>query len=302
LWQLQREGHDVRTFHRVVVVLASVFLLLPRGAALASSTEKILPQGSRIYLVTDKEVTSKRGESDVGTVVPCRVWRDVEHEGTVFVKGGAVAACRVEKVKRRNMGGKEGEIAIGGVDTRSIDGQQIMLSGGYNKEGSGRKAVVWTVGLLLLWPVLFVPGGQAELPPGTVFDVTTVNDLRLKTETTAAAPARINLSSLAGGLSAEVMLDDLLSQKKPETLRLKLSKDAPMPTELFVDSVNGKTVDAIPIKLVSPVETDGTVDATGEIRLKPLANHFKKGINRFEVSYKEGDARQATEVILDVQM
>lgn len=291
------------TVRSVLIALLSASLLLPHGVAFANTAEKVLPQGTRIYLVTDKEVTSKRGESDVGTVVPCRVWRDVEHEGTVFIKGGAMAACRVDKVKRRNMGGKEGEIAIGGVDTRSIDGQQIMLSGGYNKEGSGRKAVVWTVGLLLLWPVLFVPGGQAELPPGTVFDVTTVNDLRLKVEASAGvAPARINLSSLAGGLSAEVMLDDLLSQQKPETLRLKLSKDAPMPSELVVDSVNGKTVGAIPVKLVAPVETDGTVEATGEIRLKPLAKHFQKGINRFEVSYQDGDTRAATEVILDVQM
>jgi hypothetical protein len=286
-----------------LIVLVSIGLLVPHGVAFSNTAEKVLPQGTRIYLVTDKEVTSKRGESDVGTVVPCRVWRDVEHEGTVFVKGGAVAACRVDKVKRRNMGGKEGELAIGGVETRSVDGQQIMLSGGYNKEGSGRKAVVWTVGLLLLWPVLFVPGGQAELPPGTVFDVTTVNDLRFKTEANATvAPARINLASLVGGLTAEVMLDDLLSQQKPETLRLKLGKDAPMPTEIVVDSVNGKTVDSIAVKLVAPSEVDGVVAATGEIRLKQLAKHFQKGINRFEIAYREGDVRKATEVILDVQM
>ena len=122
----------------------------------------------------------------------------------MFLKGGANASCRVDTVKRSNMGGTEGKISLAGLDAKSIDGQNVMLSGGYNKEGSGRKAVVWTVGLLLLWPVLFVPGGAAELPPGTVFDVTTVNDVTLKGDPSAAPPRRVNLSGLAGSaLSAE---------------------------------------------------------------------------------------------------
>lgn len=287
----------------VILLLSALLVVQPWAAAVASTADRVLPSGSRIYLVTDKEVSSKRGESEVGMTVPCRVWRDVEHEGTVFIKGGANASCRVDKVKRSNMGGTEGKISLAGLDARSVDGQNIMLSGGYNKEGSGRKAVVWTVGLLLLWPVLFVPGGAAELPPSTVFDVTTVNDLTLKGEPGAAPPRRVNLSGLAGSaLSAEAMIDDLLAQQKPETLRLKLSKDAPLPGKLVIDSVNGKSVDAIPVQITSPKEADGTAEAVGEIKLKPLAKHFQKGINRFEVAWQDGGERKATEVILDVQM
>ncbi len=288
----------------LILLLAALLVGQPWAAALASTADRVLPSGSRIYLVTDKEVSSKRGESEVGMVVPCRVWRDVEAEGTVFIKGGANAACRVDKVKRSNMGGTEGKISLAGLEARSIDGQTVMLSGGYNKEGSGRKAAVWTVGLLLLWPVLFVPGGAAELPPGTVFDVTTVNDLSLKMESGAGAPPRrVNLSGLAGSaLSAEAMVDDLIAQQKPETLRLKLSKDSPMPAKLVIDSVNGKSVDAIPVQITSPREADGTAEAIGEIKLKPLAKHFQKGINRFEVAWQDGGDRKATEVILDVQM
>lgn len=287
----------------IAVALACALMssqLLPAFSAVESQA---LPEGTRIYMVTDKEVTSKRGEWDVGTVVPCRVWRDVEYEGKVFIKSGTSAACRIDKIKRRNMGGSEGKISIAGIDTRSVDGQNVMLSGGYNKEGSGRKAVVWTVGLLLLWPVLFVPGGQAELPPGTVFDVTTVNDLRLKPDASeVVAPRRVNLSGLVGGLSAEVMLDDLLQQSKPEVLRVRVSKEAPFPSSLSVDSVNGKSIDPIAVKLLNPTEVDGNVEAVGEIKLKPLAKHFQKGINRFEVAFQESGERRGTEVILDVQM
>jgi hypothetical protein len=236
--------------------------------------------------------------------VPCRVWRDVESEGTVFIKSGTVASCQVDKLKHRNMGGAEAKLSIAGMDTRSADGQQVMLSGGYDKEGSGRKAVVWTVGLLLLWPVLFVPGGKADLPPGTVFDVTTVSDLRMSV---AAPPGEsmpsINLTGLGGNaLSAEILLDDLMAQKKPEILRIRVSKEGALPASISVDSINGKQVDPIPLKITKPLEGDGATEAVCEAQLKALAKHFQKGINRFELAYLDGGTRQATEVILDVQM
>ncbi len=47
---------------------------------------------------------------------------------------------------------------------------------------------------------------------------------------------------------------------------------------------------------------DGEVTAVCEVKLKPLAKHFQKGVNRFEVAYLGSDERSAAEVILDVQM
>jgi hypothetical protein len=273
------------------------------GAAQADGESAALSSGTRLYLTLDKAVSSKRGESEVGEVIPCRVWRDVESGGVVFIKSGTSATCRVDKVKRSNMGGIEGKISIAGIETKSVDGQLVMLSGGYNKEGSGRKAAVWTVGLLLLWPVLFVPGGAAELAPGTVFDVSIVNDLRVATAKDANSPARVNLASLGTGFSAEFMLDDLLAQAKPEIFRIKVQKDGGLPEKLFIDNVNGKPIDpALPLE-VKDVKLEGDVAVgVAEIKAKTIAKHFAKGINRFEVAYAEGSDRTAKEVILDVQM
>ncbi len=186
----------------------------------ASAESKTLPAGTRFYLVTDQAVSSKRGESDTGMPVMCRVWRDVEFNGTVFIKGGTPSNCRVDQIKRSNMGGIEGKVAIGGVETRSVTGENVMLQGGYNKEGSGRKAAVWTAGLLLFFPILFVPGGAAELPPGTVFDVSTVNNVTVQVE--GAARPRLNLGSMMSGTTAEIMLDEFLAQKKPDSLKFVL--------------------------------------------------------------------------------
>jgi hypothetical protein len=178
-----------------------------------------------------------------------------------------------------------------------------MLAGGYNKEGSGHKAVVWTVGLLLLWPVLFVPGGNAELPPGTVFDVTTVNDLKLAAASPAvAAPRVVDLRNVAGNLTAEFMLDDFIAQPKHDVFRIKLAKDGALPAKLVIDNVNGKPVDAIPLTLKSPATKDGEATAVAEVSPKVLAKHFARGINRFEVAYTEDGQRHATEVVMDVQM
>jgi hypothetical protein len=287
---------------KLVGLIVSTSLALS-PVAYSQSNVKVLPAGTKIYLVTDKDVSSARGESDVGTIVPCKVWRDVELEGVIYIKSGTLAGCRVDKVSRRNMGGKEGKVSIGAIETKSIDGQAILLQGGYNKEGSGHKAVVWTVGLLLLWPVLFVPGGNAELPPGTVFDADTVNDLHMNASVRPSGePLHLNLAGLAGGFTAEILLDEFLAQAKPDHLKIKLVTESPMPQKFVIDSVNGKPIDPINVKLSDQADAEGSVSEVGEVGIKPLAKHFQKGINRFDVSYLDGETRKAQEVILDIQM
>jgi hypothetical protein len=277
--------------------------LAPGLQAMAADTgQAVLPAGTRMYLTLDENVSSARGGDDVGTIVRCRVWRDVESRGITFIKSGAPATCRVDKVSRRNMGGFEGKVSVAGVDTKSADDQPVMLAGGYNKEGNGHKAVVWTVGILLLWPVLFVPGGNAELPPGTVFDVTTVNDLKMGQAAVAAAPKVVDLRGMVGGLSAEFMLDDFLAQPKHDVFRIKLAMDGKLPEKLTIDTVNGKPIDAIPLTVKAPTTKDGETSGVAEVSPKVLAKHFARGINRFEVAYTEGGERKATEVVMDVQM
>ncbi len=276
--------------------------LAPALSAQAAEGGPGLNAGTRMYLSLDENVSSARGGDDVGTMVRCRVWRDVEERGVVFIKAGTPATCRVSKVSRRNMAGTEGKVAIDGVETRATDGQNVMLSGGYNKEGAGHKVVVWTVGLLLLWPVLFVPGGNAELPPGTVFDVSTVNDLRLAGQE-AAAPRRVNLTGLGGpSFTADFMLDDFVAQPKHDTFRIKVAKNGALPRALVIDSVNSKTIEAIPLSVKDVTLKDGDATAVAEVSAKTLAKFFARGINRFEVAYTEDGQRHATEVIMDVQM
>ncbi|HWE44452.1 MAG TPA: hypothetical protein VG407_00375 [Caulobacteraceae bacterium] len=291
---------DVAPAPNAVAPPASVAPLPMTGAP------ALLQAGTRIYLSLDELVTSRRGSDDVGTIVRCRVWRDVEQDGVLFIKAGTPATCRVDKVSRRNIGGFEGSVAIGGVETKSVDGQLVTLTGGYHKDGDGHKVVVLAVGLLLLWPVLFVPGGNAELPPGTVFDTSSVNDLRLAqmaTPAAAAGPVTVDLRSMGvAGLSAEFMVDDFVKQPKHDTFRIKVSNDGQIPQGLVIDSVNGKPISPISLNVKDVAVNNGQASGVAEAGAKEVAKYFVRGINRFEVSYTDGGQRRATEVIMNVQM
>ncbi len=70
----------------------------------------------------------------------CRVWRDVENEGVVYIKAGTAATCRVDKVSRHHVGGFQGKMSVSAVETKAADGQAVMLSWGYGKEGANHKS------------------------------------------------------------------------------------------------------------------------------------------------------------------
>jgi hypothetical protein len=264
----------------------------------------VLPAGTRLYLMVDENVTSSHSDGGVGAIVRCRVWRDVEYEGVQFFKGDSPATCRIGKVSHATIGGFKGKISIDGVDARSVDGQSAMLEGGYNKEGTGHAVLVWSIGLILFWPALFASGGNAVIPPGTVFDVSTVNDLRISVPAAmAAAPPRtIDLRGMGDELSADFMLDDFVAQPKHAVMRIRVSKEGALPAKLFVDSINGARVDPIPVVLTNVAVSGGSASGVAEVQTAVLAKHFVRGINRFDLGYDQGGARKETEVILNVQM
>ena len=267
-----------------------------------------LRQETPVYLALDQLVTSKGGDDDVGTPVRCRVWRDVESDGVVYIKAGTAAMCRVDKVTRHHVGGFQGKVSVAAVETTSADGQTVTLAGGYGKEGADHKVVVLGVGLLLFWPALFFSGGNAELPPGTVFDAYTVNDLSLRDEAGPIQATTVDLRGFggsggtAGAVTAEFMLDDFVAQPKHDEFRIKVSRASQLPGNLVIDSVNGKMIDAIPLSISKVRSQDGEISGVAETKTKTIARYFVKGINRFDVTYVDRGQRLWTEVIMNVQM
>jgi len=279
--------------------------------ALADGFGASLHQETPVYLSLDELVTSKGDGDAVGTPVRCRVWRDVESDGVVYIKAGTSAMCRVDKVTRHHVGGFQGKISVAAVETTSADGQTVSLAGGYGKEGADHKVVVLGVGLLLFWPALFFSGGSAELPPGTVFEGYTVNDVSLRDQPAAAQARVVDLrgfgspggsASTAGAVNAEFMLDDFIAQPKHEAFRIKVSRASELPGNLVIDNVNGKMIEPIPLSIRDLRAKDGEVSGVAETQTKAIAKYFVKGINRFDVTYTDRGVRQWAEVIMNVQM
>ena len=287
---------------QLVVLCAAMFTAIP-AISDAGTYTKVLPEGTRVYFRLDQEVSGKRGRAQAGDTVQCSVWRDVELQGVVLVKAGTHGNCKVEMVKHANIAGIKGKIVIGALDTRAVDQQPLQLTGGYNKEGKSRMALSISLGVIIFVPLIFITGSPAELPQGTVFDAYSGPDLPVAVEGVAATPPAINLGGMVAPFTAEVLLDDFTkANAKPDVFKIHVTKSGALPNPVVIDNVNGKPVEAMPLTVLEQKTTDGNADAIVTINIKTLAKQFQKGINRFEVSFKENGVRTAAEVILNIQM
>jgi hypothetical protein len=122
-------------------------------------------------------------------------------------------------------------------------------------------------------------------------------------QTDAASLPAINLGGLLAPLTAEVLLDEFLqANAKPEDFRIHIVTQGAQPTQFVIDSVNSKTIEALPLEISQSKVVDGNLDVIARIKIKTLAKFFQKGINRFEVSFKDQNGRTAVETILNIQM
>lgn len=287
---------------KATTALLIASLALAPNYAMSMGSSKVLPEGTRLYLKLDQHVSGKRGDAEPGDIVPCSVWRDVDLQGVVLVKSGTRATCKVESVKHANIAGIKGKIVLAALDTKTVDGQMLQLTGGYNKEGKSRMALSISLGVLVFLPLIFITGSAAELPVGTVIDVYSGPDMPVAVNSGSGNMPTISLGGMVSPFSADVILDDfMVANAKPEVFKIKISNSGAAPSGYVIDNVNGKPIDAIALNMGVPQSTakDGMI---GTVSIKTLSKHFQKGINRFEVAFTENGQRRAAEVILNIQM
>jgi hypothetical protein len=287
---------------KATTALLIASLALMPNYAMSIGSSKVLPEGTRLYLKLDQHVSGKRGDAEPGDIVPCSVWRDVDLQGVVLVKSGTRATCKVESVKHANIAGIKGKIVLAALDTKTVDGQMLQLTGGYNKEGKSRMALSISLGVLVFLPLIFITGSAAELPVGTVIDVYSGPDMPVAVNSGSSSIPAISLGGMASPFSADVVLDDfMVPNAKPEVFKIKISNGDAVPSGYVIDNVNGKPIEAIALQMGGSQATSKDT-RIGTVSIKTLSKHFQKGINRFEVAYSENGQRRATEVILNIQM
>ncbi len=290
-----------RTNQTIVSIFATLSLVI---APIAYAADVVIPDGSTVYLVTLETVVGKKSETAVGDFVRARVWRDVIVDGQIVIKGGTIATTKVASVTNRKIFGIKGKMSLSAVETTTVDGQTVYLSGGYHKEGKSRMGWSLGIGLLLLWPVLFVPGKAAELPAGTIMDSFTSGSIEVNIPGSEKPRRKINLGSVMSGFSVEVLYDMLMEVEKPKYFDFLITTDLDAPSEFSIDVINNAEIKPIELEVLSveidEEEEEKTVRAN--VKIKTLAKKFKKGINTFEVSYDDGGERVAEEIILDIEM
>lgn len=279
-----------RGFQRAMVAVISLMLA---GATIAANTVHV-PAETPVYLVTKKEIIAKRKLYDIGDTIPVEVWRDVIIDGVIVIKVGTPATLRVDAIKGRNIVGIRGNVSFSAVDTNAIDGQTINLGGGYKQKGAGRVALSATLGVLVFWPALFIPGGVPRFPADTIFNAYT--DGSYNVASTGQERPIIRLGS-EDRFTAEVDYEKLLVTEKPKDFEFVLYEVAG-DHEFFIDSINGVSVKPLKLEKLG-TETD---QVRAAVPIKKLSKKFQKGINRFEVAYTDASGdRISSEVILEIE-
>lgn len=257
-----------------------------------------VPFGTRVFIQLDERVTSKRKHNRPGSFVQAHVWRDVVVNGKTIVSTGTPAMVQIGEIKGAKVAGIKGRVELKALQVLSVDGQDLMLTGGYDQSGKSLTALSVTLAVVIFVPLIFLKGKQAKLEPGIVFDAMVSQPIEVEID--ESAPVKISIGQTKP-LSVEVRYKELegKSENEIKTLPLHMKIESDVIDAAQVISVNEISIAPIPVGGISarPCE-EGYICVDAEIDIKSLGKHFSKGFNRFTVQVGEF----TDEVMLDVEL
>ncbi|MBN1240428.1 MAG: hypothetical protein JXB36_18135 [Gammaproteobacteria bacterium] len=271
-------------------LLSVVLLCMP---ILARSAELVIPRGTVVFGELEERITSNGRKFRVGYPVDAHVWKDVVVDGHTVVTAGTPMVLRISKLSGSNVGGRGGSLEIMAVSVQATDGTEITLSGGYDQSGGNRYGLTRALSFLL-WPAGFLPGRNAVLDVGTVFDAAIPADTRI-TIPDDAVPT-LKLGSLPD-LSVEVLYDEFGQREGTLPLALTLCNRG-FTREASVTAVNEHAVRPILVAIISSDRGEPCHEFRGRVNLESLQKELTPGINRFSVSMGGAEA----DVVLNVEM
>jgi hypothetical protein len=277
---------------RTAVALLSAFLSLT-ASTLASAEELLIPQGTVVFGQLDERITSNGNKFRIGYPVDGHVWKDVIVDGHTIIRAGTPIELRISRLAGKSVGGQGGSLQIMAVAVKSVDGTEISLAGGYDQSATDISGLTRALSMFI-WPASFLPGKNAVLDVGTVFD--------------SAIPANTHIVLPDGALPTlklvpradlvvDVLYDDIDQKEGTLPLSLRLC-DKEYTREAHITAVNDDEVHPILVSIIIGKRGEQCHEFTGRVNLESLKEHFKPGINRFTVSM--GGAEATT--VLNVEM
>ena len=277
---------------RTAFALLSVLLTLT-AATLARAEELIIPQGTVVFGELDERITSNGNKFRVGYPVDGHVWKDVVVEGHTIIPAGTPLELRISRLSGKGTGGRGGSLEIMAVSVKAVDGTTISLSGGYDQSASDLSGLTRALSTLL-WPASFLPGRNAVLDVGTVFDATIPANTRLKLADDALPTLRL---AARPDFAIKIVYDEIDEREGSLPLDLTLCNKE-FTREAHVTSINDEEVRPILVTIIIGKRGDKCHEFRGRVNLESLQEHFKPGINRFAVTMSGAQAG----TVLNVEM
>lgn len=167
-------------FKSITILIAISFLWMYVSPCVLAQTKVKIPAGTTVvlrYAETVSPATKTVGDSVILTVA-----RDVEVDGKVVIKAGAMAKGEVVKSRTRNLIGIPAQISVSVRSVEAVDGTLVQLSDGKYLEGSSK--MVPSIVLSLICCVLFAlwKGGDVQIAQGAEITATTMAPFEIEVQ------------------------------------------------------------------------------------------------------------------------
>lgn len=157
------------------VVTPSPVLEVPAAPA----TPLVLRAGTPIRLTTVDKMDSRSVIQ--GERFPLSVAEDVAVNGHVVIPGGTAAVGEVEALSGKGMVGKAGKLVLSPLFIE-LSGRRVQLVGTTEQQGRDSTTGVAVTSLLLTSLGIFITGGSATVPAGSVLFAKVRTDVRLEAD------------------------------------------------------------------------------------------------------------------------
>lgn len=172
--------------------------------------EVVLPEGTRVHLVTAQEVSSKVAQ--VGDTVNFTVDEDLVVGGHVIVKKGTPAIGTVMNSEKSGRMGKAGRLGIRVESTTTAGGETLKLRAAKGQEGDDKTNSTLALSMLVSSFFLLKKGKDATIKEGTKVDVFVAEEKRFRVSGSslvavespkpdAAAESSAGANGAAGGVA-----------------------------------------------------------------------------------------------------
>jgi hypothetical protein len=274
---------------RTAVALLSVFITLV-ASTLARAEELVIPQGTVVFGELDERITSNGNKFRVGYPVDGHVWKDVVVDGHTIIPAGTPLELRISRLSGKGTGGRSGALEIMAVSVKAVDGTEISLAGGYDQVASDISGLTRAL-TTLIWPASFLPGKNAVLDVGTVFDASIPANTHIELPDDALPTLRLS--------ARPDLLVDVVYDEKEGSLPIALTLcNKPFTREAHVTSINDEKVHPILVAIIIGKQGERCHEFRGRVNLESLQEHFKPGINRFSVTMSGAEGS----TVLNVEM